>query len=480
MSIAVVDVGTSSVRASIVADDGVVRHQEQRPFPVSRPTPGVAELDAAALARSALEVASAAIAAAGKVDALAIATQRASTVVWERATGRPVAPGIGWEDLRTVGRCLALRPSGIRLAPNQSATKLALLLEQVDATDRRALCFGTLDTWMAWTFTGGKLHVTDATNAAVTGLVLEDASGWDERVLDALAIPPEVLPEIVDSAGLLAPASALPGAPVIAALVADQQASLVGQGCLEPGSAKGTFGTGAMLDATVGTIRPPFPTRGPGGTFPIVAWRLAGRTTWGLEAIMLAAGSCLAWLRDGLGLLGDVAESDSLAASVRDAGGVIFVPALAGMGSPVWDFGARGAFIGLSASTSRAELVHAVLEGIAQRGADLLEALEADGGRRVEQLRVDGGMSANASFLQLLANALQRPVLASGALDATTLGAAFLAGTAVGTWGALEETAQLNPPRAVIEPRRRLDRERWLDARARALRTVPSLSALDF
>jgi glycerol kinase len=195
---------------------------------------------------------------------------------------------------------------------------------------------------------------------------------------------------------------------------------------------------------------------------------------------MLSAGSCIEWLRAGLGLIGDAAESDEIAGSVPDAGGVIFVPALGGLGTPVWDFGARGTFVGLDASTSRAELVRAVLEGVAQRGADLLEAAETDGGVSVATLQVDGGMIANATFLQLLANALQRPIAPALVKNATTLGAAYLAGTATGVWASLAEAAATARHGPVVEPTRRLDRERWLDARSRALRTVPAMSAISF
>ena len=480
MSILVVDVGTSQVRSAVVRPDGRIDCLHQSAVATHHPSPGIAEFDPAALARAALEVARAALAQAGAVDACGIAAQRASTVLWERASGTPVGPGIGWQDLRTAGQCLALGARGIRLAPNQSATKLAYLLDTFDPRRERDLCFGTVESFVAWTLSRGDLHVTDATNAAVTGLVTGDAQGWDGEVLDALGVPAAMLPRIVDSSGVLGRAGALAGAPPIAGLAGDQQASLLGQGGLHPGEAKATFGTGAMLDCVVGVSRPPFATRGPSGTFPIVARRVAGVTTWGLEAIALAAGSCVAWLRDGLGLIGTLEESDALAGSVPDSGGVSFVPALSGMGTPIWDFGARGTLVGLSGSTTRAEVVHAVLAGIAQRGADLLEAVEADSGETIATLRTDGGMSANHTFAQLLADATSRPVALAAVLEATTLGAAFLAGVASRTWSSLGEAVSVVAPRAVLEPRRRLDRERWLDARERALRTVPGLSALRF
>ncbi|MEO6121221.1 MAG: FGGY-family carbohydrate kinase, partial [Acidimicrobiales bacterium] len=406
--------------------------------------------------------------------------QRASTVVWDRATGVPVGPAIGWQDLRTVALCLQLQDRGVRLAPNASATKLAVLLDMADPDRSRDLCFGTVDSWLAWTLSAGGLHVTDASNAGVTGLVHPDASGWDPAVLEVLRIPETVLPAIVDSSGPLGPARALAGQPPLAAMIGDQQASLVGQGCTRPGLAKFTAGTGGMLDVCLGAERPGFPGRGPQGCFPIVAWRRGGRDVWGLEAVMLSAGSCLAWLRDGLGLLAEVAESDALASSVPNSGDVWFVPALAGLGTPAWDFGARGLLVGLSATTTRAEVVRAVLEGIAHRAADLVEAAETDAGLAIDSLRVDGGMSANAAFVDLLARAVQRPVEVSPVTEATTLGAAFLAGLAVGIWADEAEVATTWAPRAVVEPGRPLDRSRWHEVVSLAAGTIPALSALSF
>lgn len=479
MSVLVVDVGTSGVRGALVRPDASVEIVAHHSLAPARPAAGVVEIDGAALAEAVVAVGEAA-AARHEVECVAIAAQRASTLVWDRDTGELFGPGIGWQDLRTTGQCMALRAQGHRVAPNQSATKLAYLLDRYDAVRARPACFGTIDTFVAWVLSKGEAHVTDATNAAVTGLVVDDASGWDLTRCEALRIDPAVLPEIVDSSGVVGRAHALPGAPPIAALVGDQQGSLVGQGCLAPGEAKATFGTGAMLDCTVGPARPAFAVRGEAGTFPVVAWRLEGRPTWGVEAIMLSAGSCVEWLRSGLGMLSSVADSGPVAASVPDAGGALFVPALGGLGTPVWDFGARGTLLGLDGSTSRAQVVRAVLEGIAQRGVDLVEAVEADTGLPLETLRIDGGMSANETFVQILADAVGRPVELAGLLEATTLGAGILAGVACGIWPSLEAGAALVKPRAVVEPRRRPDRARWLEARDRALRTVPFLSALEF
>jgi len=480
VSVLVIDVGTSGVRAAVVRPDGTVTHAHHRPVLPTSPAPGFVEFDAAAMADTALEVANQALAGGGPVQGVGIANQRASTVVWDRATGQPVGPGIGWQDLRTVGMCLALRDQGIRLAPNSTATKAAALLDMADPDRSGDLCVGTIDTWVAWALSGGQAHVTDSTNAAVTGLLRPDGSGWDLDLLAALRIPADCLPAIVDSSGVVGHATALPGAPPLAGMAGDQQASLIGQGCTRAGLAKATFGTGGMLDLCLGSERPGFEARGDAGTFPIVAWRRGGQLTWGIEAVMLSAGSAVEWLRDDLGLITSAAESDGLAASCPDSGDVWFVPALLGLGTPVWDFGARGTLLGVTRGTGRAQVARAVLEGVAHRGADLVEAAEADSGMGIASLRVDGGMSANATFVQALADAVQRPVELSPVLEATTLGAAYLAGLALDIWADEEEIADLWSPRRVVEPARVTDRARWAEARDRSMATIAELSALDF
>jgi glycerol kinase len=477
--ILVIDVGTSGVRAAMVESSRItsVHYRELLP---ETPMPNFVQFDATRMASAVLEVAHEAIEAGGAPSAVGIANQRASTIVWDRATGEPVGPGVGWQDLRTVGMCLTLQAQGIRVAPNASATKLGFLLDMADPKRERDLCFGTVDTWVAWTLSNGALHVTDATNAGVTGLLEGDGVGWHQPVLDALAIPASVLPAVVDSTGVVGHASALPGSPPIAGIAGDQQASLVGQGCLRPGLAKVTFGTGGMLDLTVGATRPSFEVRGGGGCFPIIAWRQDGRITWGIEAVMLSAGSAIEWLRDDLGLISSAAESEAVAASVETTGDVWFVPALLGLGTPSWDFGARGTLVGLTRGTGRAEIVRSVLEGIAHRGADLLDAAETDSGLSVGSLRVDGGMSANAVFVQALADATQRPVEVSPELEATTLGAAYLAALATGGYADIDAIADAYRPKRIVEPKSKPDRDRWLAARDRSAKWVPELSALDF
>ncbi|MCU1352295.1 MAG: glycerol kinase [Acidimicrobiales bacterium] len=479
MSLLVVDVGTSGVRAAVVAADATVSCEHHRVTLPDSPAPGLVEFDPAVIAAAALEVARAALAEGGPVDAVGVANQRASTILWDRATGAPLGPGLGWQDLRTLGECLTLQGQGIRLAPNLSATKLAHLLDLHDPDRSRDLCFGTVDSWLVWTLSGGTAHVTDATNAALTGLRTPDQSGWDERILAALRIPRGLLPEVVDSIGVAAEATVLDGAPPIAGILGDQQASLLGQGCVRPGMAKITFGTGGMLDVCVGE-RPTFEARGGAGTFPIVARSRDGQLVWGVEAVMLTAGTNVEWLRDDLGLIATAAESHDVASQCEDTEGVAYVPALLGLGAPTWDYGARGALLGLTRGSGRPQIVRAVLEGVAQRGADLVEAAESDGSTSIPILRVDGGMSANPTFLQALADATQRPVEVSPVLEATTLGAAFAAGLAVGVWPDEAAIGATWAPRTTVAPGKVLDRDRWAETVRRSKAWFPELSGLDF
>jgi glycerol kinase len=482
VSLLVVDVGTSGLRAAIVREDASVDHVHHRELPPTSPAAGFVEFDPATMAATAVEVAQAALAGGGPVDAVGVTNQRASTVLWDRDTGEPVGPGVGWQDLRTAGMCLMLKSQGLRLAPNQSATKLAFLLDlaRSDGPASRSLCFGTVDAWMVWVLSGGSAHVTDASNAAVTGLLDGDCAGWDPGVLETLNIPDDVLPAIVDSSGYVADAATLPGAPPITGVIGDQQGSLLGQGCVRAGDAKITFGTGGMLDLNLGDRRPEFDRTGPAGTFPIVAWRRGGVFTWGLEAVMLAAGTNVEWLRDDLAIIESAAASHEVAAACETTDGVMFVPALLGLGTPTWDYGARGTLLGATRGTGRAQVVRAVLEGVAHRGADLVEAAEADGGVRLGSLRVDGGMSANPTFVQALADATQRPIEVSRVTEATTLGAGFAAGLAVGTWVGNDEIAATWRPDRIVEPARRLDRDHWAEARRRSEGWLPDLTAIQF
>jgi glycerol kinase len=479
VKVLVLDIGTSSVRASVLHDDSSVAFEVARELLPDSPADGLVEFDADALATCTRTLAETAIAAVGPVDGIGICNQRASTVVWDRSTGDPVGPALGWQDLRTIGPCLALRGKGLQLAPNQSATKLQWLVEQYDGTAARDLCFGTVDTWIAWKLSGGEVFVTDPGNAGVTGLAARGITAWDESIIDTLGVAHVAFPTIVDSAGVSGPATVLTGAPPFVAIVGDQQASLAGQACVRTGDAKITFGTGGMLDVNLGGEPPDFERRSPSGTFPIVAWRVAGQTTWGAEAVMLAAGTNIQWLRDGLGLVATAEETHTVAASCTDSGGVWFVPAPLGLGTPQWDYGARSAFFGLTRGSGRGEIVRAVLEGIAHRGADLVEAAERDTNASIEVLRIDGGMSDNPTFVQALADATGRPVEISPVRDATTRGAGLLALVGLGSFGAIDALADTWEPRTRVEPQRTLDRDRWREACSRAGHWIPELSSID-
>lgn len=480
----VIDVGTTGLRAALVRDDASITHVEYRAFAPETPFPGLVEFDASTMAGLVLDAANAAVERAGgePIAAVGIASQRASTIVWDRATGEPIGPGLGWQDLRTVGECLTARAEhDLTLAPNQSATKIGWLLANC-APGRKAseLCFGTVDSWVAWILTGGAAHVTDHTNAGVTGLYSYERMAFDPEVCRALGIDTAMLPTIVDSSTDIGAATALPGSPRIGALVGDQQGSLIGQGCIRPGAAKITFGTGGMLDICTGDAAPTSGRRSPNGTFPIVAWTEPGTVVWGVEAIMLSAGTNVEWLVDDMGLIDAPADSDDVARSCDTTDGVVYVPALLGTGTPSWDYGARGTLLGLTRGTGRPQVVRAVLEGVAQRGADLVAAAEADTGLTIPTLRVDGGMSQNATFVQALANATGKPVEISPVVESTTLGAAFLAGAAVDVWPSVADASSVFSPADRIEPGAPLDRAAWRSALDRAAAWFPELSALDF
>ena len=336
MAMLVIDIGTSAVRAAIVEPGGVVTHERYVEFLPDTPAAGIVEFDADAYAEVTIDLANAVLADGPTVTGVGISSQRATCIVWDRATGRAVAPAQGWQDLRTLGDCLMLAAEGFRFAPNQTATKARNILDAVDPGRERDLCVGTPDAWIVWKLTEGRCHVSDATNAAVSGLAGLLAEEWDAKVLAKLNIAVTAMPAIVDSAGFIGDATALTGAPPILGLAGDQQASLVGQGGVSPGLAKITFGTGAMLDVCLGSQPPSAATRGHHGTFPIICSRRGGETVWGLEAIMLSAGTNVQWLRDDLGIIATAAESADVAAGCDDTGGVVYVPAQLGLGTPQW------------------------------------------------------------------------------------------------------------------------------------------------
>ena len=476
-----IDVGSTTIRTALVDQQGLVSHVQQGRLTLRTPQPGEVELDAEEIARLALQLAARTLHEGGGCDVVGITNQRATTIVFDPTTGKAVGPAISWQDLRTVIDCLVLQGHGLRLAPNQSATKIKWLVDQ-SGKKSKELRFATIETWIAWHLTKGTTYVTDTSNAAVTGLVNATLSGWDEGILTLLGLDEAMLPAIVDTMGHFGEASALEGAPPIVALVGDQSASLFGQSCVENG-VKITFGTGAMLDMVLGSNAPTTLTRFSSGCYPIVARSSDGVTTWGIEGIILSAGSCVEWLQE-LGLLSDVSESGELATSVASSDGVSFVPAFSGLGTPKWDFGARGAFFGLTRGSTSAHLVRAVLEGIAQRGADLLDAAEEQVGHNVTELRIDGGMSANHFFVQRLADFSGHTVTVSSEREATTRGAGLMALVSAGHLS-LSDVEQLWTPAFVATPslsedERMASRAAWRSSVQRAEKTIPELSAVAF
>jgi glycerol kinase len=476
-----IDVGSSSLRTALVDESGKVSHIYQQPLIVASPHPGEVELDAMEIAATARQLANLTLADAGGCDAVGITTQRATTVVFDPRTNEPVGPALSWQDLRTVVDCLMLQAQGLALAPNQSATKVKWLLDQ-SGRATRDLRFATLETWLAWRLSEGEVYVSDRSNACVSGLVDTTITRWDERTLDLLGIVGIGLPNIVDTIGPVGAARALRGAPPMSALVGDQPASLFGQSC-GISQAKITFGTGGILDMIHPSGAPTSLGRNQSGCYPMVMRSRSGEITWGVEGIVFSAGSCVKWLAD-LGVIPDVAASEELATSVESTDGVEFVPAFAGLGTPWWDFGARGGFFGLTRGSSSAHLARAVLEGVAQRGADLIDAAEADVGSALSEVRVDGGMSENRFFAQRLADFSGRVVTVSSQREATTRGAGLMALVGAGHLS-VEEVEGLWAPGFVASPElnqatRESSRSRWRESIERAARTIPELSAVSF
>lgn len=479
MSILVIDVGTTSLRVGELGEQGELVSVISRPVPLMVAGPSLVELDARALyeqVRScAVDICRSAQQAGRKIQAVAIANQRATAVVWERASSDPIAPALSWNDLRTLDRCLALKAEGWDMAPNESATKIVHLLEQ---QDQAGLCAGTLDSWLIWCLSRGDCFVTDRSNAGLTGLLRSDATDWNSELLEHLSLDTQLLPALADTVGVVGQATDLPDSPPIAALVGDQQSSLAGQGCTLKGLGKATFGTGAAVDICLGHRRVGFDRRGPHGSFPIVCWTQAGDITWGVEALDLTAGSCVSWLSGLLGISPE--DSQDLAEQCPDSGGVFFVPALEGLGAPQWDFGARAGFVGLTRGTQRPHLVRAVLQGVAYRGAELVRTAQADADVALDSLRVDGGMSRNRVFTQALADALQLPVEIAQESESTLLGAGYLAGYATGMWSGWQEISQLWQPSQIVEPQQAPDYDYWQAAVDGCGRWEESLSEISF
>jgi glycerol kinase len=477
-----IDVGTTSIRTAIVDARGTVTNAHRHRLSLATPNPGEVELDGVEIARLAIELATRTLNEAGGADVVGITNQRATTIVFDPLSGAPVGPALGWQDLRTVIDCLVLQGEGLRLAPNQSATKARWLVNHSGRSSRE-LRFATIETWVAWNLSEGAMHVTDRSNAGVNGLVTLGVEEWDQQALALLGLDPEMMPGIVDTMGTFGHATALPGAPQICALVGDQSASLFGQSCVTRG-AKITLGTGAMLDMVRGSEGPDRMTRFASGCFPVVVRSRDHEIVWGIEAIVLSAGACIEWLRDDLGLIFGVDETEDLAESVSSSEGVAFVPALSGLGTPQWDFGARGGFFGITRGSTKAHLVRAVLDGIAQRCADLVDAAHRETGQSLEEIRVDGGMSANRYLVQRLADFTGLRVAVSSEREATTRGVGLMALVAHGALSTHDVEGLWSPPHVLTpsldDESRSRSRDDWADVVTRVEKTIPELSSVEF
>ncbi len=439
-----VDEGTTGVTVLVLDARRKVVGRAYREIGQSYPKPGWVEQDAGEIwdaTRATMKAAlRASRASAARVAAIGITNQRETTVVWDRRTGKPVAPAIVWQDRRTAARCHELKPeweetvrrrTGLVLDPYFCATKLEWVLRDRrvrERADAGKLAFGTIDTWLAWKLTGR--HVTDPTNASRTLLWDIHQGAWDGELMALFGVAPTLLPEVVPSSHVLGETDVL-GAPVpVASLVGDQQAALAGQLCLKAGDAKATYGTGAFLLQHTGGKA----VESRHGLLTTRAASLDGRAQFALEGSVFTAGAAIQWLRDQLGLIAKAPDVDRLAAQVPDTGGVHLVPAFTGLGAPHWDPDARGALLGLTRGTDKRHLARAVLESIAFQCADVVEAMEQDSGLRMPALRADGGAARSDLLLQMQADLLQRPVLRPKELDTTAMGAGLLAGRAVGLW----------------------------------------------
>lgn len=439
----------------IVDEQGRVQSIAQRPFTQIFPQPGWVEHDSVEIWSSQIGTASEALAGAGlsshDIAAIGITNQRETTLIWNRQTGEPIYNAIVWQDRRTAGFCEALIDDGhadliaakTGLQPDAyfSGSKIRWLLDNVagarEQAERGELAFGTMDSWLIWKLTNGKRHVTDVTNASRTMLFNLITLQWDEELLALLNVPRALLPEVVPSSAVCGTTEGLLDGIPIAGIAGDQQAALFGQMCLRPGMVKCTFGTGSFMLLNIGDK--PLPSKHK--LLTTIAWSLNGKVEYALEGSMLMAGAVVQWLRDGLQIIRTSAEVEELAASVPDTGGVMLVPAFSGLGAPHWDQYARGGLLGMTRGTTQAHIARAALEGIALQVMDVLTAMQADSGLDLAELRVDGGASANGLLMQMQADCLGVNVLRPQNAEATALGAAYLAGLAVGYWPDTESLA---------------------------------------
>jgi glycerol kinase len=488
-AILAIDQGTTSSRAVIFTPDYEVVAVAQREFPQIYPRSGWVEHDPDVIWATVRATAREALKQAQKkgyeINHLGITNQRETTLVWDRKTGEPIHNAIVWQDRRTASQCAHFNVTrgeeevrnrtGLVLDPYFSGTKIAWILDQVEgARDRAArgeLAFGTVDTWLIWNLTGGQVHATDATNASRTLLYNIHDNAWDPVLLEMFDVPASVLPEVRDSAGSFGSVdkSVLGVALEITGVAGDQQSAAIGQACLAPGEMKSTYGTGAFVLINTGTE----PVLSKNRLLTTIAWRVKGETVYALEGSILSAGATVQWLRDGLGLIAKASEVEALAASADPDSGVYLVPAFTGLGAPYWDAEARGALVGLSRGSGRAEIAAAALDSVVHQTCDLLDAMKADGAD-VQRLRVDGGMAQNNALLQRLADLTGIEVVRPVQSEATAWGAAFLAGLGAGIYEDLEAGRALWKQDRGFAPDcadevREASRKGWAEAVARVL-----------
>jgi glycerol kinase len=479
------DQGTTSSRAIVFDGEGRPVSVAQREFRQHYPQPGWVEHDPDEIWATQREVALAALASAKlkatDVRGLGITNQRETVVVWDRESGEPIHRAIVWQDRRTAAGCDRLRTDGLEpmirqktgllLDPYFSATKVAWILDHVPQARKAAevgrLACGTIDTWLVWKLTRGRLHLTDASNASRTLLMNIHLGDWDDELLDCFGIPRSMLPDIrpsSEASGEVQQPDELQGIP-IGGIAGDQQAALFGQACYEPGGTKNTYGTGCFMLMNTSNESVESHNR----LLTTVAWKLDDQIEYALEGSVFVGGAVVAWLRDGLGILKSSADVEALANSVPDSGGVFIVPAFTGLGAPHWDPYARGTILGITRGTTAAHLARAALESIAFQVADLLDAMQKDAGSSLGELRVDGGASVDDTLLQLQADILQLPVVRPRVTETTALGAAYLAGLATGVWPNRDEIARHWQVDRRFEPQISADqasslRARWVRA----------------
>jgi glycerol kinase len=472
------DQGTTGSAALVFDRRGAPVAMADREITQRYPEPGWVEHDPEEIYSTTLRVAREALDQAGitgrDLAAVGITNQRETTVIWDRKTGQPIAPAVVWQCRRSTHICQRLKQAGLEPIVRErtgllidayfSATKIAWLLDNVPGARERAeageLAFGTIDTWLLWKLTGGAVHATDVTNASRTMLFNIHERKWDKILLDALGVPPSLLPQVHPSSGVLGEVagealSTFDGVGVpIAGIAGDQQSALFGQACFTPGMSKNTYGTGSFLLLNTGDRAPSSRL----GLLTTVAWQVADEWTYALEGAVFVTGAAVQWLRDGLGIISDAAETEAMARSVADTGGVYFVPAFAGLGAPYWDMYARGAIVGLTGATRREHVARATLEAIAFQTADVLAGMRDEGGVDVPVLRVDGGGTANGFLMQFQADLLGIPLEVADVQETTARGAAYLAGLGVGFWEDAGEIVKQWQPSRRYEPAMTEDR----------------------